>query len=59
MEMNPTERLKLQEMIKANNVEDQTARIRQLKHSEFIRRDVSTFLQLSKKSSFVFQCLRR
>ena len=49
MEMNPTERLKLQEMIKANNVEDQTTRIRQLKHSEFIRRDVSTFLQLSKK----------
>lgn len=49
MAMNPTERLKLQEMIKANNVEDQTQRIRQLKHSEFIRQDVSNFLQLSKK----------
>lgn len=49
MEMNPTERLKLQEMIKANNVEDQTARIRELKHSEAIRRDVSTYLQLCKK----------
>ena len=49
MEMNPTERLKLQEMIKANNVEDQTSRIRELKHSEYIRSDVSTYLQLCKK----------
>ena len=47
--MNPTERLKLQEMIKANNVEDQTARIRELKHSEKIRQDVSNYLQLVKK----------
>lgn len=47
--MNPTERLKLQEMIKANNVEDQTQRIRDLKHSDKIRQDVSTYLQLSKK----------
>lgn len=47
--MNPTERLKLQEMIKANNVEDQTQRIRDLKHSELIRKDVSTYLQLVKK----------
>ena len=47
--MNPTERLKLQEMIKANNVEDQTARIRELKHSEKIRHDVSNYLQLVKK----------
>lgn len=49
MAMNPTERLKLQEMIKANNVEDQTQRIRDLKHSDKIRQDVSTYLQLSKK----------
>ena len=49
MEMNPTERLKLQEMIKANNVEDQTARIRELKHSQHIHADVSTYLQLVKK----------
>lgn len=47
--MNPTERLKLQEMIKANNVEDQTLRIRELKHSEKIRQDVSNYLQLVKK----------
>ena len=47
--MNPVERLKLQEMIKANDVVDQTARIRELKHSELIRADVSTFLQLVKK----------
>jgi len=49
MEMNPTERLKLQEMIKANNVEDQTNRIRKLKHSELIRNDISTYLQLTRK----------
>lgn len=49
MEMNPVERLKLQEMIKANNVEDQTSRIRELKHSEKIRQDVSTYLQLVQK----------
>ena len=47
--MNPTERLKLQEMIKANNVEDQTSRIRELKHSGLIHQDVSTYLQLVKK----------
>lgn len=47
--MNPAERLKLQEMIKANNVEDQTLRIRELKHSEKIRQDVSNYLQLVKK----------
>lgn len=49
MEMNPTERLKLQEMIKANNVEDQTNRIRELKHSQLIRQDISTYLQLTQK----------
>ena len=38
--MNTTERLKLQEMIKANNVVDQTDKIRSLKHSSKIRRDV-------------------
>ncbi len=47
--MNPTERLKLQEMIKANNVEDQTNKIRQLKHSNLIRQDISSYLQLAKK----------
>jgi hypothetical protein len=47
--MNPTERLKLQEMIKANDVEDQTNHIRELKHSNLIRQDVSTYLQLVKK----------
>ena len=47
--MNPTEKLKLHEMIKANNVEDQTHHIRKLKHSEYIRHDVSNYLQLVKK----------
>jgi hypothetical protein len=49
MEMNESERLKLQEMIKANNVEDQTEQIRKLQHSEQIRQSVSNYLQLLKK----------
>jgi hypothetical protein len=47
--MNDSERLKLQEMIKANNVEDQTSRIRELKHSGKIRQDINSYLQLVKK----------
>lgn len=47
--MNNSERLKLQEMIKANNVEDQTSRIRELKHSGKIRQDITNYLQLVKK----------
>lgn len=49
MAMNPNERLKLQEMIKANDVVDQTDRIRQLKHSTPIYNDVSAYVQLTKK----------
>jgi len=49
MAMNPNERLKLQEMIKANDVVDQTERIRNLKHSSPIYADVSTYIQLTKK----------
>jgi hypothetical protein len=49
MSMNPNERLKLQEMIKANDVVDQTERIRQLKHSSPIYADVTAYLQLTKK----------
>jgi hypothetical protein len=44
--MNEQQRLKLQEMISENNVEDQTDLIRQLKHSEIIREEVKTMLRL-------------
>lgn len=47
--MNSDERLKLQEMIKTNNVEDQTAKIRELKHSEKLRDDINSYIQLAKK----------
>ena len=39
-EMNDNQRLQLQEMIKANNVEDQTEIIRQLKHSSILRENI-------------------
>ena len=57
--MNDQERLKLQEMIKANNVEDQTDKIRCLKHSEAIRKDVDTIQKLkctAKKDAFKNEC---
>jgi len=40
-EMNENQRLQLQEMIKANNVEDQTNIIRQLKHSALLRENIA------------------
>ena len=63
--MNPDERLKLQEMIKENNVEDQTNKIREIKHSIKIRHDVNAYLSLltqypkSKNKEFFKQlCLK-
>lgn len=47
--MNPNERLKLQEMIKENNVEDNTNQIRELQHSQLIYNDVKSYLELKKK----------
>ncbi len=38
--MDDNARLQLQKMIKANDVEDQTGLIRELKHSETLRNDV-------------------
>ena len=49
--MDDSQRLKLQEMIKANNVEETTEKIRTLKHSIKIRDDVASFLLLKKKYS--------
>lgn len=48
-EMNNEERLNLQKMIKANDVEDQTDLIRQTKHSDTIRNEVKNLLALKAK----------
>jgi len=47
--MDDTARLKLQEMIKANNVSDQTESIRTLKHSGTLRENVKTMILLKNK----------
>jgi len=47
--MDNFQKLKLQEMIKANDVEDQTGKIRELQHSDLIRKDLIQ-LQLLKKT---------
>ena len=47
--MNPEERLKLQDMIQQNNVEDNTSKIQELKHSSLIRADVKAYVQLKQK----------
>ena len=47
--MDDSDRLKLKEMIKANNTEDFTEKIRTLKHSAMIRADVQAYLDLCRK----------
>jgi hypothetical protein len=47
--MDDKQRLQLQNMIKANNVEDQTQLIRELKHSEIIRNEVNNMIMLKDK----------
>jgi hypothetical protein len=42
--MNDTQRLKLQDLIKENNVQDNTDNIRTLKHSKLIRDDVDKII---------------
>ena len=42
--MNDTQRLRLQEMIKVNNVEDQTNVIRELKHSSILKKELQNIL---------------
>jgi hypothetical protein len=44
--MDDNQRLKLQNMIAANNVENNTELIRELKHSHILRQDVSSLLML-------------
>ena len=47
--MDDNQRLQLQNMIKTNNVEDQTQLIRKLKHSEILSREINQLLLLKKK----------
>lgn len=46
MMMNDSQRLQLQNMIKANNVEDQTDLIRNLKHSTILRNEVNSMIMI-------------
>jgi hypothetical protein len=47
--MDDKQRLQLQNMIKANNVEDQTSLIRNLKHSQIIRSEVNNMIMIKAK----------
>jgi hypothetical protein len=47
--MDDKARLQLQKMIKANNVEDQTQLIRDLKHSQILRDDITKLIILKAK----------
>jgi len=44
--MNDSQRLQLQNMIKSNNVEDQTDLIRQLKHSKIFKEEIAKMLEI-------------
>lgn len=47
--MDDNQRLQLQKMIKANDVEDQTNLIRELKHSHLLQNDINALLRLKVK----------
>jgi hypothetical protein len=47
--MNDTQRLRLQEMIKVNNVEDQTNVIRELKHSSILKKELQNMMSIKEK----------
>jgi len=49
--MDELQRLQLEKMIKENNVEETTGKIRTTKHSQCIKRDVDTFILLKRKYS--------
>jgi hypothetical protein len=49
--MNENQRLQLQKMISANNVEDNTTMIRTLKHSHLLRENVNNLIMLKNKYS--------
>ena len=47
--MDEKQRLQLQNMIKANNVEDQTDLIRNLKHSQVLRNEINNMIMIKAK----------
>jgi len=47
--MDDNARLQLQKMIKANNVEDQTELIRELKHSHLLQNDINNLIMIKAK----------
>jgi hypothetical protein len=47
--MDDKTRLQLQNMVKANNAEDQTDLIRELKHSDIFKNNIATLLNLKKQ----------
>ena len=47
--MDNKQRLQLSNMIKANNVEDQTSLIRNLKHSQILRNEVNIIIMIKEK----------
>jgi hypothetical protein len=49
MEMDDKQRLQLQNMIKVNNVVDQTELIRNLKHSQILRNEVNNMIMIKAK----------
>ena len=49
MEMDDNQRLQLQNMIKVNNVVDQTELIRNLKHSQILRNEVNNMILIKAK----------
>lgn len=51
--MNESERLNLQKMITANNVENNTSLIRNLKHSKIILKDVDNLLKFKNENKFL------
>jgi len=57
--MNFDERLKLQDMIKQNNVQDHTSKIRKLKHSSLLKKDIELLLSLKNESveTMMSECL--
>jgi len=47
--MDDNQRLQLQNMIKTNNVEDQTSLIRNLKHSQVLRNEINNMIMIKAK----------
>ena len=47
--MNDNQRLQLQNMIKTNNIEDQTELIRKLKHSQIFKHEINTMIMIKAK----------